>query len=361
MYHSKFRKREKRMKLGSKEVNQNSSVYFIAEIGINHNGDVNLAKQMITVAKDVGADCVKFQKRNMEECYIPEMLEEKYESVNSYGDTYGEHKKALELSKDDFRMLKKHADNIGIDFIATPFDRTSANFLQKLDIPFFKISSGDLTNLPLLKHVSLFGKPMILSTGNSELKTIQEVMMFLEENEVDLSNVVLMSCTSAYPSRAEDIDLNVIRTLQKTFPQVTVGYSGHERGTVITLGAVACGATVGERHITFDRNMKGSDHICSLEKHELARLMVDMRELEKSLGSGEKYVKDCEKKTARKLTKSIVATRDIQKGDVITEDCLTVKHPGDGISPLYFYQMVGKIAPKDLSKNELLPYQFLFT
>lgn len=339
------------VRLGKREVGGSNPVYFIAEIGINHCGQIALAKQLIKMAKDAGADCVKFQKRVVEESYTKAKLDEKYETVNSYGPTYGAHKHVMELSHDEYRELQAYANELDIDFIATPCDISSVDFLDSLNVPFFKIASGDLRNKPLIEHIASKGKPIILSTGNSDLKTIRDTYDFLTKL---CSQLVMFVCTSSYPAQPEDIDINVTKTYEKEFPLAVVGYSGHELGSVITLGAVAVGAKVVERHITLNRTMRGSDHACSLEAKELTELISEIRTLEKVLGSGEKYVRECEKKFSNKLTKSLVATCDLDVGHTITHRDLIPKHPGTGVSPMKIDKIIGKKVVRPVKEDNVI-------
>jgi sialic acid synthase SpsE len=339
------------VRLGRKEVGGDNPVYFIAEIGINHCGQVDLAKQLIQMAKDAGADCVKLQKRVVEDSFTKAKLDEKYETRNSYGPTYGAHKHVMELSHDEYKGLKEFANELGLDFIATPCDIASVDFLDSLNVPFFKVASGDLRNRPLIEHIASKGIPMIISTGNSDLETIRATYSFLIEI---CPQLVMFACTSSYPAQPQDIDINVIKTYEKEFPKAVIGYSGHELGSVITLGAVAVGAKVVERHITLDRTMRGSDHACSLEAKELKDLISGIRTLEIVLGPGKKYVRDCERKFSDKLTKSLVATHDLKKGHVIVRSDLIMKHPGTGVSPMRTDEALGKKLKRDILADTVI-------
>jgi sialic acid synthase len=339
------------MKLGSKEIGGDSPTFVIAEIGINHCGQINLAKQLIDMAKRCGADCVKFQKRVVEDSFTKSKLDEEYNTRNSYGKTYGLHKHTLELSHEDYRELKKYADDKDIMFIATPCDIASVDFLDTLNVPFFKIASGDLRNRPLIEHVISKGKPLVISTGMSNMETVKEVYEYVTKLTKKL---VLLSCTSSYPAPPEDIHLNVLKTYQNNFNECVIGYSGHEHGIMITYGAVAMGAKVIERHVTLDKNMRGSDHICSLNENELKELIDTIRIFEVAKGGYEKKIRKSEKKVMAKLTKSIVSAVDIMKGNVITRKMLTVKHPGIGISPMRLNDIIGKIAQQNIEKDDII-------
>jgi len=339
------------MKLGNISVGKDCPTFVIAEIGINHNGNVNLAKKLILTAKECGANCVKFQKRVVTDSFTQKKLEEPYETKNSYGKTYGLHKNHLELSNESYRELKRYADELDILFIATPCDIASVDFLDSINVPFFKVASGDLRNRPLIEHIASKEKPMIISTGMSNLETILEVYDYLSKLCKDL---VVLSCTSSYPTPLNEVNLNVIKTLQEKLPKAVIGYSGHEKGIVITLAAVAMGASVIERHFTLDKSMRGSDHCCSLEPVELDELIGNIRKVETATGSYVKEVRESEKKFMSKLTKSLVSTRFIPAGTVITREMLTTKHPGSGISPMKIYETIGKRAMVDIEEDMVL-------
>lgn len=332
--------------------NSNNGVFFIAEIGINHNGDIDLAKKLIDVAVKAGASCVKFQKRVVEDSFTKKKLNESYVSANSWGQTYGLHKNHLEFSNEEFRELQTYAKKQNILFIATPCDIKSVDLLDSMNVPFYKVASGDLSNKPLLRHIALKGKPVILSTGMSDLDMVKESYNFVKKYN---NNVALLSCTSTYPTPPEDINLNVIKLYKNTFPNAMVGYSGHETGTVITLGAVVLGAQIVERHITLDRTMRGSDHKGSLEPDELYKLMDDMKLMNKALGLPIKEIRESEIPFIGKLTKSLVINEDIKVGEVLTERHLTTKHPGTGLNPMNYYDFVlGKKVNRNMVKDDLL-------
>lgn len=331
-------------------INHNG-VFFIAEAGINHNGKIEKAKELIDIAKRAGADAVKFQKRTIKRILTKEGLEKPYNTPNSFGENYGKHKEFLELSFDQFRELKKYADKMGILFTASGWDEESVDFLDSIDVPFFKMASADLTNFPLLEHTAKKQRPMIISTGMSDLETVDKAYNLVSRIN---PRIAILQCTSSYPTPSENIHLNVIRTYQREFPQAVIGYSGHETGTSISLGAVALGAKIVERHFTLDRKMKGGDHKASLEEPELTYLISEIRLLESSLGSDIKQVQKGEEKCFIKLSKSIVSLREIKKGEKITRDMLTTKGPGTGISPMNMEKIIGLMALKDIEEDVVL-------
>lgn len=267
----------------------------VAEIGQNHQGDLEIAKELIRQAKICGADAVKSQKRDIRSLLTPEEYRRPYESPHSFGATYGEHREALELSGGEFAELILFARKLGIEFFASPWDVRSAELLNRLGMRLFKVPSACVTNLPLLRTLAAFKKPLILSTGMSTLEEIDRAMEILQGCEV-----ALLQCTSAYPCAFEDIHLRVLETLRCRYG-VPVGLSGHHRGIAVDAAAVALGARILERHFTLDRTMKGSDHAASLEPPGLARLVRDVRAVERALGSPEKRVLSCEVPAMEKL------------------------------------------------------------
>lgn len=335
----------------------NLSTFIIAEIGINHCGDVELAKKMIKIAVECGANCVKFQKRTISRILTKEGLEAPYNTHNSYGATYGEHKEKLELSFENFRELKKYADELDVLFSASGWDEESVDFLEELDVPFFKMASADLTNIPLLKHTAKKDKPIILSTGMSTMEDVRRAVNVVKKyNE----NIILMQCTSSYPAPFEDLNLNVLHTYKKEFPECVLGYSSHCLGIAIPLCAVVMGAKVLEVHFTLDRTMKGSDHAASLEPDGLKKLIRDIRAYEKSLGSFEKTVSLSEIPCIKKLRKSVVSAVPIRKGCVITKDMLTVKGPGIGICPSMINTIVGRVATMNIEEDVLITNEMFY-
>ena len=326
-------------------------VFFIAEAGINHNGSLENAKKLVDLAKRAGADCVKFQKRTVSRILTKAGLKRPYNSDNSFADTYGEHKKFLEFSFDQFRELKKYCDEVGILMTASGWDEESVDFLYDLGVPFFKMASADLTNFPLLEHTAKKGLP--ISTGMSNMDDVNKAYELVS---VYNSKICVMQCTSSYPTRDEDINLKVIETYKKHFKGAVIGYSGHEKGIAISLGAVAMGAKVIERHFTLDRTMKGGDHAASLEEPGLTKLIRDIRVIETALGSDAKRRLPAEESCFIKLAKSIVSTCSIPEGTMLTRDMLTTKGPGDGISPTLLRYILEKkaVTTKDIEEDVVI-------
>ena len=327
------------IKINNKIIGNNHAVYIIAEIGINHQGDIEIAKELILEAKDCGADCVKFQKRDINRILTKEGLNMPYVNNNSFGDTYGEHKRALELSSEDYLTLYNFSKENNIDFAASGWDEESIDFLDNLGVPFFKMASADITNFPLLEHTAKKGKPMIISTGMSNMETVEKAVELISNIN---SQVAILQCTSTYPTEFDQIHLNVLNTFKEKFPKCVIGYSGHELGIAVPIASVSLGAKIIERHFTLDRTMKGGDHAASLEPQGFKKMVRDIRNIEKAMGSYDKTVQDSEIPIFKKLSKSIVSAVDINQGDTITLDKITTKGPGTGISPMQIDSLIGK-------------------
>lgn len=314
--------------------------FVIAEIGINHQGDVNIAKEMIKVAKDCGADCVKFQKREVDAHLNAAAQARPYLNKNSWGKTYGEHKRHLELSHDQFRDLKKFCDEIGIFMSSSGMDPEAVDFLAELDLPFIKVASLDTNNMHYLKHTAANNKPLVVSTGMQDMSTVK--MAYKTMKKLCGTNFALLQCTSSYPCPPEDVHLKCLDLFATEFPDIPIGFSGHEAGIEISLAAVARGAKIVERHFTLDKTMKGGDHMASLEPAELKSLVSGIRLIEKALGKPEKVIRPSEIPCTKKLGKSVVAGRDLKKGEKLASDNVLVKcAEPHGIRPNFLDQLLG--------------------
>jgi sialic acid synthase len=339
------------IQLAQKQVGGNHPTFIIAEIGINHQGNVDIAKELISKAKDCGADAVKFQKRSLTRILTKEGMGMPYDNRNSFGKTYGEHKKVLELSDEDYHTIFRYCSDHDIIFSASGWDEDSIDFLNELGMTFFKMASADLTNLPLLEHTAKLGKPIILSTGMADLKMVKSAYTTVKKwNE----HIAILQCTSTYPTDFSELHLNVLKSFTKEFPDAVVGYSGHELGIAISSAAVALGARIIERHFTLDRTMKGGDHAASLEPQGFAKLVRDIRAVEEALGSSDKQIQESELPVFRKLSKSLVSLRPIKSGEPITSEMLTTKGPGTGISPAKMGEVIGKTTVRDILEDEVL-------
>ena len=327
-------------------------VLIIAEAGVNHNGDLNLAKKLIEQAAKAGADIVKFQTFKAEDCVSIKAKKAKYQLENTAKDeSQLEMIKKLELSREVHFELMKHCKKHNIAFLSTPFDLESVEFLQSLDLSYFKIPSGEITNLPYLKAVARCKKKVLLSTGMANLAEIEAALEILRKN--GSKDITLLHCTTEYPAPFEEVNLNAIKTLKEAF-KLKVGYSDHTKGIVVALGAVALGAVVIEKHFTLDKTMEGPDHKASLEPSELKELCEGVRVLEKALGNGIKKASKSEAKNIIIARKSLVAKCEIKKGDKFSEKNLTTKRPGSGISAMRYDEFLGKRAMRDYQKDELI-------
>ena len=327
-------------------------VYIIAEAGDNHNGDFNTALKLVDVAKRAGADCVKFQT------FVTEEIISKYAEMAEYQkkntgkeESQFEMVKRLELSFDEFRKIKEYCDRVGIQFLSTPFDLKSVDFLNELGVPFFKIPSGEITNYPYLIKIAHTGKPVVMSTGMCEPDEILTAINVLENNGG--GEITLLHCNTEYPTPLKDVNLYAMRTMKKMFGK-KVGYSDHTKGIEVPVAAVALGACVIEKHFTLDKNMPGPDHKASLEPDELGRMVKNIRNIEIALGDGVKHVSESERKNIAIARKSIVARRNIQEGEILTEDNLAVKRPGTGINPMQWMEVLGTRAVRDFKEDELI-------
>lgn len=327
-----------------------SRTYIIAEAGVNHNGDFKLAKKMIFEAKKAGVDAVKFQtfvSKNLVSNYAPKA---EYQKKNTNGlESQQDMLKKLELSFNDFTVLQEYAKELDIDFLSTPFDEESIEFLKTLEMPFWKIPSGELTNLPYLMKIEETKKPIILSTGMSTIDEIEQTLNVFKE--YSRSNITLLHCNTEYPTPFKDVNLKAMNTLKDKF-NVSVGYSDHTKGIEVPIAAVAMGAVIIEKHFTLDKNMEGPDHKASIEPNELVSMVNAIRNIEESLGDGEKCPSDSENKNISIARKSIVAKKEIKRGDLFTIDNLTVKRPGDGLSPMEWFNILGETALRDFNIDE---------
>ncbi|KAL2098400.1 hypothetical protein ACEWY4_007607 [Coilia grayii] len=302
------------------------------------------------MAHEAGADCAKFQKSELEFKFNKHALERPYTSKHSWGKTYGEHKRHLEFSHEQYRELQKYAKEVGIFFTASGMDEMAVEFLHELNVPFFKVGSGDTNNFPYLEKTAKKGRPMVVSSGMQSMEIMRHVYKTVKEHN---QNFCILQCTSAYPLEAEDVNLRVITEYQKEFPDIPIGYSGHESGICISVAAVALGAKVVERHVTLDKTWKGSDHAASLDFSELEELVRSIRTVERALGSGIKQMLPCEVACHDKLGKSIVAKTSIPKGSVLTLEMMTVKvAEPKGAPPEDIFQLVGKMVTADVEEDE---------
>lgn len=343
------------IRIGERLVGDGQPVFIVAEAGVNHNGERGLALRLVEVAARAGADAVKFQKRVIAAILTRAALDAPYIKPGSLGATYGDHRARLELPEEVYWELVDHCRKQGVVFLASAWDPASADFLEELGAPAFKIASADVTNLPLVEHIARKRRPIIMSTGMSELDEIADAVNTVRRHHGEL---ILLQCTSAYPSENHELNLRAMDLLRREFGAL-VGYSGHERGLAPTEAAVALGAAVIERHITTDRTLPGPDHAASLEPRGLELLVRNVRNIEAALGVAEKRVLPSERPVRERLGKSVAAARDIRTGTAITEADLAVKGPGTGISPRWLRRLVGVVARRDIAADTLVPPEAL--
>lgn len=327
-------------------------VLIIAEAGVNHNGDIKIAKQLIDAAADAGADIVKFQTFKAENLVTQAAKKAEYQlQTTSKAESQFQMLKKLELSVEDHKELIKYSKENNIDFLSTPFDLDSLQLLIDVGIDTIKLPSGEITNYPLLKKSAETGKRIILSTGMSNLEEIKATVKVLKINGA--SEIILLHCNTQYPTPFEDVNLTAMNTIAEA-TGLPVGYSDHTNGIEVPIAAVAMGATVIEKHFTLDRNMEGPDHKASLEPHELKAMVSAIRNIEKAMGDGVKEPSESEKENIGIARKSIVACKNIKKGEVFTEQNITTKRPGTGINPMRWNEILGTRAIKNFYEDELI-------
>ena len=323
--------------------------FIIAEAGVNHNGSVELAKQLVDKAVFAGVDCIKFQTFKAKNLVNKGAKKADYQVANTKNnDSQLSMLQKLELSFQDFVELKNYCDSKNIMFLSTPFDNESIEFLANLGMPIFKVPSGEITNLPYLRKINSYKREVILSTGMATLDEIRDALNVLKDCKVSL-----LHCTTEYPCPYDGVNMNAMLTLKDEFG-LEVGYSDHTQGIEIPIMAVSMGAKIIEKHFTLDKNMEGPDHKASLEPQELKAMVDSIRNIEKAFGSGVKEPQEAEKKNIAIARKSIVAKCDIKKGEILTEQNITTKRPGNGISPMKWDEILGTVANKDYVEDELI-------
>jgi N,N'-diacetyllegionaminate synthase len=328
------------------------SVFVIAEVGVNHNGSIDSAYRLIDVAVESGADAVKFQTFKAESLMSKNANKADYQKqTTDESESQFEMIKKLELDVDTHKKLIKYCNEKDIMFLSTPFDRDSIDLLNELGLKIFKIPSGEVTNLPYLRHIGSLRKKIILSTGMSTLEEVGDALAILVEAGMEKENITVLHANTMYPTPMEDVNLNAMLTIQKEF-DVAIGYSDHTLGIEVDIAAVAMGASIVEKHFTLDKTMKGPDHQASLEPHELNAMIVAIRNVEKALGDGVKVPSRSEQPNMIVARKSIVAAQPIKKGEKITEDHISTKRPGIGISPMKWDEVIGSKSTKDYQVDE---------
>ena len=328
-------------------------IRIIAEAGVNHNGDLALAKRLVDIAKISGSDIVKFQTFKADRLVTLNAPKARYQLVENENESQFQMLEKLQISESMHLDLLAYCNNVGIKFLSTPFDIESADFLSSIGQTLFKIPSGEITNYPYLRHVARIAGEVILSSGASTLNEIGSALDILYKNGQQPENVTVLHCTSAYPTPMNDVNLLAMKEIKNKF-KVNVGYSDHTLGIEIAIAAVALGATTIEKHFTLDHNLPGPDQKTSLEPNELIKMVESIRNIEIALGSGNKSPKQSELENLNLIRKSIVAKLNIVAGEVFSNENLTTKRPGNGLSPMHWESVIGKIAKRNFEIDELI-------
>ena len=343
-----------KVELGNGYIGDEERIFIIAEIGVNHNGDVNLAKKMIEAAAKSGADAVKFQTFIAEDMVTKDTKKAKYQEKNSKGSSQIEMIKELELNEDEFFKLSNVAVENNVLFLSSPFDKKSVDLLDKLNVCGFKIGSGEINNFELIEYIENKGKPLIISTGMSTLDEVRQTYDFITNKD----KLIILHCITGYPSKFEDANLKFINTLKEKF-KVPIGFSDHSIGIELAIASVGLGVSVIEKHFTIDKTLDGPDHQASLEPNEFKAMVDSVRNVEIAMGNGERRLCESELEIKKVARKSIVAACDILKGSILDNNMLTIKRPGTGIEPKYLKSLIGKKAKVDIKKDSLIEYDFL--
>jgi N-acetylneuraminate synthase/sialic acid synthase len=337
------------MTIGSRRISDDTDCYVIAEIGHNHQGELEKCKALFRAAHEAGADAVKLQKRDNRSLYTRAMYEQPYNSENAYGTTYGAHREYLEFGREEYGELKSYARELGITFFSTAFDFASADFLADLDMPAFKVASGDLKNIPLIEYIAKLGKPMIVSTGGGDMSDVRRA-----HDAVIAINpqLCVMQCTAVYPAEAEQLNLRVIETFRREFPDVVVGLSAHDNGISLPVVGYVLGARVIEKHFTLNRAWKGTDHALSLAPDGMRRLVRDLHRARSAFGDGIKRPLPEEGPPITKMGKKLVAARALAAGHKFTRDDIAIKSPGDGVPPYEIDRVIGRTLTVNLACDD---------
>lgn len=332
-----------------------NNVLIIAEAGVNHNGSLEIAKRLVDEASSAGVDIIKFQTFKAEKLVSKAAKQAEYQKKNigKGEETQYAMLKKLELSNEQHEELIAYCKSKNIRFFSTAFDMDSIHYLHSLDLGLWKIPSGEITNYPYLKKIATYKEPVILSTGMCELSDIENAINVLVANGVSKDIITVLHCNTEYPTPMKDVNLKAMLEIKEKFG-VEIGYSDHTEGIEVPIAAVALGATVIEKHFTLDKNMEGPDHKASLEPSELKAMVTSIRNIEQALGTGHKTVSDSERKNIEIARKSIVAAKDIKEGEIFTEENITVKRPGNGISPMEWENVIGKVAKRNFQEEELI-------
>lgn len=346
------------VQIDGKIIGNKAPVFLIAEVGVNHNGDLSIAKKLIDIAVEAKVDAIKFQTFITEKLILKSTPKVEYQKDYSKDDeNFYDMVKKYELSKEEFENLKKYCSNKGLIFLSTPFDEMAVGWLEELNVPAYKIGSGDMNNFPLLDLICSKGKPILLSTGMATLNEVKESVNFIKSKGIE--DIIIFQCTTNYPASYEEINLNVIDTYRRKFPNMIIGFSDHSIGIEASIGAVAKGVKVIEKHFTLDKNMKGPDHKASMNPEELIKWVETIRKIEIILGSYEKTPSKTELEIAKIARKSIVSLKDMEIGDFVKLEDISIKRPGYGISPKEFNKVIGKRVKKKILKDTVICWEDL--
>ena len=350
--------RERVITIGRHKISDKTDAFVIAEIGHNHQGSLEKAKELVHSAYMAGAHAVKLQKRHNKTLFTREFYDKPYENENSFGSTYGRHREALEFGRREYAELAELAKKLKLEFMATAFDFRSADFLREFDLSAYKIASGDLKTIPLIRRVAKLEKPVILSSGGGTMEEIRRACRaVLEVNPC----LVLLHCVATYPNQAHELNLHMITTLREEFPEVVIGLSDHYNGIAMAPVAYVLGARVFEKHFTLNRASKGTDNAFSLEPIGLHKMLRDLRRTREALGDGVKRILPQEAEAIRKMGKSLVAARDIPAGAVLRKADIAMKSPGTGLDPSHFDTFIGKKTSRAIKEDEFLSLDALET
>jgi N-acetylneuraminate synthase/sialic acid synthase len=347
---------ERTLVVGSHTIDDGSDCFVIAEVGHNHQGELEKAKEHFRRAKECGVDAVKLQKRDNRSLYTEALYNKPYDHESSFGLTYGEHREFLEFGMEEYQELKGHAQELGLALLATAFDIPSADFLRELDIPAYKIASGDLRNIPLIRHVAGFQKPVLISTGGGTLEDVERVYDAIAPINPQLC---FLQCTASYPTPPEEMGLRVVTTLRDRFADVVIGLSDHYNGIAMAVAAYVLGARVIEKHFTLNHTWKGTDHALSLEPIGMQKMVRDLRRARVALGDGTKRVYPSETRAIMKMGKSLVAAARLPAGHRLSREDIAIKSPGGGVPPFELDRMLGKLLRRAVDEDESLAFEDL--
>jgi N-acetylneuraminate synthase/sialic acid synthase len=346
----------RKLVINGQTIDDTADCYTIAEIGHNHQGKLKTCMEMFKVARECGADAVKLQKRDNRALYTQAAYSKPYENENSYGATYGEHREALEFGESEYRELKAYAREIGVTLFATAFDFSSVDFLAKLEMPAYKVASGDLKNIPLLTYMAKAGQPIVLSTGGGTMEDVNRAYDAIMPINPQLC---LLQCTAGYPAAFEELNLNVITTFRERFPKTVVGLSSHDNGIAMAVAAYMLGARVVEKHFTLNHTWKGTDHAFSLEPIGFQKMVRDLKRVRVAMGDGVKRVYDSEVTPMVKMGKQLVAARDLPAGHAIRREDIAIKSPGGGLQPYEIDKVIGRTTRMPLKADDAIIFEVL--